>query len=146
MHSLDARKATGDLKNTVAADKNAQKEIIFTLKQTGEKLKLTITVVDPEVAKLNAAAGPPVDHVALKKNDLIMHSLDSRKAATGDVKNVVVKDKNAPEEILFKLKQTGEKLQLAEAAIDPEEAKRIAAEGPKLSKADLLKLEKEDGI
>jgi len=31
-------------------------------------------------------------------------------------------------------------------AIDPEEARRIAAEGPKLSKADLAKLAKEDNI
>ena len=96
MHSLDARKATGDLKNTIPTDKNAPKEIIFTLKQTGEKLKLTITVVDPEQAKINAVTGPPVDHAALKKADTIMHSLDSRKAATGDVKNVVEKSKDAP--------------------------------------------------
>jgi len=31
-------------------------------------------------------------------------------------------------------------------AIDPDEARRIAAEGPKLSKADLAKLAKEDEI
>lgn len=75
-----------------------------------------------------------------------MHSLDARKAAAGDVKNVVDKDKNAPKEVVFKLRQTGEKLKIAEAAVDPEEAKRIAAEGPKLSKAELAKLEKEDNI
>jgi hypothetical protein len=58
-----------------------------------------------------------------------MHSLDSRKA-TGDVKNALPVDKSAPKEIVFKLKQTGAKIELKEVAEDPEEAKRKAAEGP----------------
>lgn len=32
MHSLDARKATGAVNNTVPADKSAPKEIVFKLK------------------------------------------------------------------------------------------------------------------
>lgn len=104
MHSLDARKATGDLKNTIPVEKSAPREIVFTLRQTGDKLKLTIQVIDPEIQKMNAAAGPQVDHAALKKDDAIMHSLDSRKAATGDVKNVVALSKDAPKEIIFKLR------------------------------------------
>lgn len=65
----------------------------------------------------------------MKKDDLIMHSLDSRKA-TGDVKNTIPVDKSAPKEVVFKLKQTGQKIKLKEVAEDPEEAKRKAAEGP----------------
>ena len=32
MHSLDARKATGDLKNVIPLDKSAPKELVFKLK------------------------------------------------------------------------------------------------------------------
>ena len=129
-------------------EKGAAKEIIFTLKQTGDKIKLTVQVIDPDLAKLQAASGPVIDYAALKKNDIILHSLDSRKAAAGDVKNVLTVDKNAPKEVLFKLTQKGEKLVVADivVAIDPDEARRIAAEGPKLSKADLAKMAKEDEI
>jgi hypothetical protein len=148
MHSLDARKATGVVTNTIPADKSALKEVVFKLIQTGQKIKLTIQVIDPEQAKIDAALGPVIDHAALKKNDIILHSLDSRKVAAGDVKNVLAADKNAPKEVLFKLRQTGEKLVVADivVAIDPDEARRIAAEGPKLSKADIAKMAKEDGI
>lgn len=38
--SLDARKATGALANTVPADKNAPKETVFKLKIKGEMPKL----------------------------------------------------------------------------------------------------------
>jgi hypothetical protein len=54
--------------------------------------------------------------------------------------------KDAPQDVIFTLKQTGEKLKLAEVAEDPEAARLREAEGPKLSKADLARLQKEDDI
>lgn len=71
--------------------------------------------------------------------------MDARKA-TGAVNNTIPLAKDAPAEICFKLKQTGEILALAEVAEDPEAARLREAQGPTLSKADKLRLEKEDGI
>jgi hypothetical protein len=69
MHSLDARKATGDLKNTIPRDKSAAKEVVFKLKQTGQKIKLKEVAEDPEETKRKLAEGPVVDLVQLKKDD-----------------------------------------------------------------------------
>jgi len=63
MHSLDSRKATGDVKNTIPVDKSAPKEVVFKLKQTGQKVKLKEVAEDPEEAKRKAAEGPVVDLV-----------------------------------------------------------------------------------
>jgi hypothetical protein len=73
--------------------------------------------------------------------------LDARKA-TGAVNNTIPLPKDTPADVCFTLKQTGEKLKVEDIVVaeDPEEARRRAAEGPKLSKADLQRLEKEDGI
>ena len=48
--------------------------------------KLKEVAEDPEEAKRKLVEGPIVDHVALKKEDLIFHSLEARKA-TGAVNN-----------------------------------------------------------
>jgi len=74
-------------------------------------LKLKEVAEDPEEAKRKAAEGPVVDLVQLKKDDVIMHSLDARKA-TGDLKNTIPVDKSASKEIIFTLKQTGDKIKL----------------------------------
>ena len=73
--------------------------------------------------------------------------MDARKA-TGAINNTIPLEKGAPAEVCFKLKQTGEKLVVADivVAIDPDEARRIAAEGPKLTKADIAKMAAEDNI
>jgi hypothetical protein len=73
--------------------------------------------------------------------------LDARKA-TGAINNTIPLGKDAPAEICFKLKQTGEKLVVEDivVAIDPDEARRIAAEGPKLTKADIAKMAADDNI
>ena len=46
------------------------------------------------------------------------------------------------------MKQTGEVLKVEDVvvAIDPDEARRIAAEGPKITAADRKRMEKEDNI
>lgn len=57
--------------------------------------KLKDVVEDPDEVKRKKAEGPVVDHVALKKDDAIFHSLEARKA-TGAVNNTIPLDKNAP--------------------------------------------------
>jgi hypothetical protein len=135
MHSLDARKATGAINNTIPVDKSAPKEIIFNLRQSGEKLKLKEVAEDPEEAKRRAAEGPAIDHVALKKDDLIFHSLEARKA-TGAINNTVPST-NKANEVLFKLRSKGEMPKLKEVAEDPDELKRKEAEGPVVDHAAL---------
>jgi hypothetical protein len=44
-----------------------------------------------------------VDHAALKRDDVILHSLDARKA-TGALTNTIPVDKNVAKEVVFKLK------------------------------------------
>lgn len=51
MHSLDARKATGAVNNTIPADKNTPKEVVFKLKIKGEMPKLKDVVEDPDELK-----------------------------------------------------------------------------------------------
>lgn len=106
--------------------------------------------IDPEEARRIAAEGPKLskaDLAKMEKEDSIQQSLNARKA-TGAVNNTIPLAKDAQKEIIFILKQTGDKLNVADIviAVDPEEARRLAAEGPKLSKADLQRLEKEDDI
>lgn len=100
---------------------------------------------DPEEVRRKAAEGPKLskaDLQRLEKEDGIQQSLDARKA-TGAINNTIPLPKDAPAEIVFNLKQTGELLQLNEVAEDPEAAKLRAAEGPKV---DYKALEKEDDI
>ena len=140
MHSLDERKAAGSLTSTTAADKS-KKDVVFTLRVKGEMPKLKEVAEDPELAKQRAAEGPVIDHAKLKKEDLIFHSLDARKAA-GSLTSTVPADKSK-KDVVFTLRQTGEGPILAEVAEDPELAAQRAAEGPVV---DHAKLKREDLI
>lgn len=57
--------------------------------------KLKEAAEDPEEIKRKKLEGPVVDLVALKKDDVILHSLDARKA-TGNVSNTIPVDKSLP--------------------------------------------------
>ena len=59
-----------------------------------------------------AAEGPKIDHAKLKKEDIIFHALESRKAA-GAITNTIPVDKSK-KEIVFVLKIKGEMPKLAE--------------------------------
>ena len=101
-HSLEARKATGAVNNTVPNTEKSN-EVVFKLRIKGEMPKLKDVAEDPDDAKRKEAEGPQVDYAALKKDDVIYHSLETRKAS-GAINNTVPADKNAPEEVVFKLR------------------------------------------
>jgi len=66
-----------------------------------------VVAIDPDEARRIAAEGPKLskaDLAKLAKEDNIQQSLDARKAAAGDVKNVLAVDKDAPKEVCFTLK------------------------------------------
>jgi len=80
--------------------------VIFTLKETGEKLKLAEVAEDPEEARRREAEGPKLskaDLARMAKEDDIQNSLDARKA-TGAVNNTIPLAKDAPADICFSLK------------------------------------------
>ena len=69
-----------------------------------------------------------MDHAALKKADVIFHSLETRKA-TGAVNNTVPSSEKS-NEVIFKLRTKGEMPKLKDVVEDPDDAKRKLAEGP----------------
>ena len=100
-HSLESRKATGALTNTIPVDKSI-KEVVFKLKQTGAKPKLKEVQVSQEELDRIAREGPVIDQAKLKKDDLIYHSLEAR-IKVGSLTSTTTVDKSI-KEVVFKLK------------------------------------------
>lgn len=87
------RKDAGSLTSTVARDPTAEPELVFKLKLKGSQPKIAATaVIDPEELKRQALEGPKIDHAKLKKEDVIMHSLEHRKKA-GTLTSTIPVDK-----------------------------------------------------
>ena len=77
--------------------------------------KIKEAAVDPEELRRQSIVGPEINQALLKKQDVIYHSLEARKA-TGALTNTIPVDKSIKEDV-FKLRIKGEMPKLKEVQL-----------------------------